>query len=66
MKASEIRALSASEKESKLVELYKKEASIRISVGHESFTQTHQLSEVKRTIARFKTIMSEEKVKEGS
>lgn len=59
MKTSEIRELSESQITQKLGELYKEEASLKLNVGHESFTQTHRLSAVKKTIARLLTIRSQ-------
>ena len=66
MKTSEIRALSSEQMHDKLSELYKVEAAVKLNIGQESFTQTHRLSEVKRTIARILTIQSQMQKKEGN
>ena len=66
MKTSEIRALSSEQMQDKLLELYKVEAAVKLNIGQENFTQTHRLSEVKRTIARVLTIQSQMQKKEGN
>lgn len=65
MKTSEIRALNSEQRLSKISELCKEEAAVKLNIGQEGFTQTHRLSEVKRNIARILTIQSEEQKKEG-
>lgn len=65
MKPSEIRAMSAQERADKLQQLYKKEAAIRLNLNQDNFNHTHKMSQVKKMIARMKTIETEMKLNEG-
>ena len=59
MKASELRDLSNSELQTKLDELYEELMNLRFNLSIGQQKNTHRLTEVKRDIARIKTILRE-------
>ncbi|MEE3394520.1 MAG: 50S ribosomal protein L29 [Candidatus Onthomonas sp.] len=59
MKAKEIRALSASELDAKLVELKKELFNLRFQHATNQLDNPNKLADVKRDIARVKTIIRE-------
>ena len=62
MKASEIRSMSAAELESKLVELKKDLFQLRLQHATNQLENPVRISEVKRDIARVKTIIREQQL----
>ena len=64
MKASELREKSVEELQAQLQELYKDQFNNRMQSATGQLGQIHLLKEVKRDIARVKTIITE-KQKEG-
>ncbi len=64
MKASELREKSVEELQTQLQELYKDQFNNRMQSATGQLGQIHLLKEVKRDIARVKTIITE-KQKEG-
>ena len=58
MKASEIRQKPANELKSTLVELRKKQFDLRMQLGTGQLASPHQLREVRRDIARVKTVLN--------
>jgi len=58
MKVSEIRTKSSSELNEMLVELRKRQFELRMQLGTGQLTTPHQLREVRRDIARVKTILN--------
>ncbi len=60
MKASEVRKMSASELESKLMELKKDLFNLRLQHATNQLDNPIRIAEVKRDIARVKTILREQ------
>jgi len=58
MKASEIRQKSADELNDMLVDLRKRQFDLRMQLGTGQLTAPHQLREVRRDIARVKTVLN--------
>jgi len=58
MKASEIRQKSADELNSMLIELRKQQFDLRMQLGTGQLASPHQLRQVRRDIARVKTILN--------
>ena len=58
MKASEIRQKSADELKSTLIELRKRQFDLRMQLGTGQLASPHQLREVRRDIARVKTVLN--------
>ena len=65
MKASELREKSVAELQTDLQELFKKQFNYRMQMSTGQMAQFHLIGEVKRDIARVKTIITE-KEKSGS
>jgi len=59
MRASELKALSGTELESKLLELRKQQFSLRLKKSNGSLEKTHPIGQIRKTIARVKTILTE-------
>jgi len=59
MKASELRAKSASELNQELLELLKAQFSMRMRLATQQLNNTSQLKKVRRDIARVRTILHE-------
>lgn len=59
MKASELRAKSASELNKELLELLKAQFSMRMQLATQQLNNTSQLKKVRRDIARVRTILHE-------
>ena len=59
MKASELREKSADELQEELLRLRKEQFSLRMQNASGQLGQTHLVKEVKRDIARVKTVMKE-------
>lgn len=62
MKASELKSKSTSDLNNELIALLKEQFNLRIQRGMGQVTQTHLFRNIKKQIARIKTILSE---KEG-
>ena len=60
MKANELRGQSSKELQAKLVELYKQQFQLRMQRSNEEQTKTHLFKQVRREIARIKTLLSEQ------
>ena len=59
MKASEIRAKSAAELNTELLELLKAQFSLRMQLATQQLSNTSQLGKVRRDIARVRTVLRE-------
>ena len=59
MKASELRAKSASELDQELLELLKAQFSLRMQLATQPLGNTSQIGKVRRDIARVRTILRE-------
>jgi large subunit ribosomal protein L29 len=59
MKASELRAKSASELNKELLELLKAQFSLRMQLATQQLGNTSQLGKVRRDIARVRTLLRE-------
>lgn len=59
MRASELKLLSGSELESKLLELRKDQFSMRLKRSTGSLDKTHKIGQIRKAIARIKTILTE-------
>ena len=59
MKAAELREKSASELNDELLRLRKEEFSLRMQFASGQLGQTHLVKEMRRDIARVKTVMKE-------
>ncbi|NLF53170.1 MAG: 50S ribosomal protein L29 [Thauera phenolivorans] len=59
MKASELRAKSASELDQELLELLKAQFSLRMQLATQQLGNTSQIGKVRRDIARVRTILRE-------
>ena len=60
MKASELRAKSAGELNTELLELLKAQFSLRMQLATQQLGNTSQLGKVRRDIARVRTILREQ------
>jgi len=58
MKVSEVRDKSAKELRDLLIELRKRQFDLRMQLGTGQLTEPHQLREVRRDIARVKTVLN--------
>ncbi len=58
---AELRAKSADEMQEELTELLKQQFNLRMQKGVGQLTQTNQLKQVRRQIARVKTILNEKR-----
>lgn len=61
MNASELKVKNVEELEARLLELFKEQFTLRMQKGSGQLTQTHLLKQVRRNIARVKTILTEKK-----
>ncbi|MFQ5470624.1 MAG: 50S ribosomal protein L29 [Gammaproteobacteria bacterium] len=59
MKASELRDKSESELKTEILGLLREQFNLRMQKGTGQLTQTHQLREVRRNIARIKTVLNQ-------
>lgn len=59
MKASEYRTKSSSELAEALESLLKEQFNLRMQIGSQQEVRTHRVREVRRDIARIKTVMNE-------
>ncbi|MBC6427807.1 MAG: 50S ribosomal protein L29 [Cellvibrionales bacterium] len=59
MQASELRAKSATELQDQLLELRKEQLAMRLQQAAGQLGQTHQVREVRRDLARIKTVLAE-------
>ena len=59
MKASELRAKSAGELNTELLELLKAQFSLRMQLATQQLNNTSQLGKVRRDIARVRTLLRE-------
>lgn len=62
MKASELRAKSASELNQELLELLKAQFSLRMQLATQQLSNTSQIGKVRRDIARVRTLLREKAV----
>ena len=65
MKANEVRKMSAAELETKLVELKKDLFNLRLQHATNQLENPIRIAEVKKDIARVKTILREQQGREG-
>lgn len=59
MKASELRAKSAAELNTELLDLLKAQFSLRMQLATQQLSNTSQLGKVRRDIARVRTVLRE-------
>lgn len=59
MKASELRAKSAAELNTELLELLKAQFSLRMQLATQQLSNTSQLNKVRKDIARVRTLLTE-------
>ncbi|HCJ51025.1 MAG: 50S ribosomal protein L29 [Gallionellales bacterium CG_4_10_14_3_um_filter_54_96] len=59
MKASELKAKSSSELKQELLSLTKAQFGLRMQVATQQLTKTSELRQVRREIARIKTVMTQ-------
>ncbi len=59
MKASELREKSVDELNAELIELSKEQFNLRMQHATGQLNQTHQLKQVRRNIARVKTVLNQ-------
>ncbi len=60
MKAEELRKKTKADLEKALTELYKKQFELRMAKGNGQMTKPHLLKEVRRDIARVKTVLNQQ------
>ena len=65
-KTSDFRAMSADERADKLTELKKEQFNLRFQKATQQLEKTSRVKEVRRDIARLKTLMSEAALAEGN
>ena len=65
MKASEIRAKGDAEAQELLLELLKEQFNLRMQKGTGQLTRPSRIKEIRRDIARIKTVLNENKAGEG-
>jgi large subunit ribosomal protein L29 len=61
MKASELREMSVEELRKELVELLREQFNLRMQKASSQLSRYHQVKQVRRDIARIKTIMTEKR-----
>ncbi|HHC72421.1 MAG TPA: 50S ribosomal protein L29 [Thiotrichales bacterium] len=61
MKASELRAKSAAELQEELMNLLREQFNLRMQAGSGQLARPHQMKQVRRDVARIKTILNEKK-----
>ena len=59
MKASELRAMSREDLEKKLIESRKEQLNLRMQAATGQLGETHKVRQVRRDVARIKTVLSE-------
>lgn len=59
MNASELRAMSEADLQKQLLELRKEQFNLRMQVAMSQLPRSHQFSQVRKDIARIKTILNE-------
>ena len=64
MKASELKNKSVAELQQELLSLGKEQFSLRMQVATQQLSNTSQLSKVRRSIARVKTVLTEKGVQQ--
>ncbi|VAW40449.1 LSU ribosomal protein L29p (L35e) [hydrothermal vent metagenome] len=62
MNVKELKAKNASELKDKLIELQKSQFDLRMARGNGQLTKNHLLTEVRRDIARVKTIIKQDMI----
>ena len=65
-KASDFRAMTADERSDKLAALKKEQFNLRFQAATQQLEKTSRVKEVRRDIARLKTLMSEAALAEGN
>jgi len=60
MKAAELRTKTKADLEKTLTELYKQQFELRMAKGNGQMTKPHLLTELKRDIARVKTVLNQQ------
>ena len=65
-KASDFRAMTSDERSDKLAELKKEQFNLRFQKATQQLEKTSRVKEVRRDIARLKTLMSETALAEGN
>ena len=60
MKVEELRNKSAQELQTELLALRKEQFNLRMQIATGQLTQTHRMQQVRRGIARVKTVMNEQ------
>ncbi|MES9900860.1 MAG: 50S ribosomal protein L29 [Sedimenticola sp.] len=66
MKATELRGKSPAELEESLLELRKEQFNLRMQRGSGQLSRPSEMSRVRKTIARIKTVLNEMRVGEAS
>ncbi len=61
MKANEMREKTAEELNATLFSLLREQFDLRIAKAQDSLTKNHRIKDVRRSIARIKTVLSEKK-----
>ena len=64
MNVTELKTIKPSELNSKLAELQKNQFDLRMAKGNGQLTKNHVLKEVRRDIARVKTLIKQNEIKE--
>ena len=64
MNATELKTIKPSELNNKLAELQKNQFDLRMAKGNGQLTKNHVLKEVRRDIARVKTLIKQNEIKE--
>jgi len=64
MNVTELKAIKPSELSNKLAELQKNQFDLRMAKGNGQLTKNHVLKEVRRDIARVKTLIKQNEIKE--
>lgn len=60
MKASELTGKSAAELKDQLIELRKEQFNLRMQLASDQLSQPHRVKEVRRDIARIKTVIGQQ------
>ena len=63
MNVTELKAINPSELNDKLAELQKNQFDLRMAKGNGQLTKNHVLKEVRRDIARIKTLIKQNEIK---
>ncbi|GMR16946.1 MAG: 50S ribosomal protein L29 [Gammaproteobacteria bacterium] len=59
MKASELREKNVDELNNELIELLREQFNLRMQKGSDQMTRPHQIKDVRRNIARLKTVLKQ-------